>query len=115
MSALFRCLLSFCIFAGMAVGIVHTNGHHSDDECTHTHSSEHQDYGGESGPHEQDHDSDSQDTPHHHDCCHYPSADRPIISLDMHCSLVAHLLEISTEHMIAPDEPLFLLDKPPLI
>lgn len=105
-----RLLLCLCVLAGMATGMVHSTVHEGHDDCAHSHSHEHHDHDGDPS-----HPADDSDTPHHHECCHYPAADRPLMALALPCSFLSRLVEISTERSLAPDEPLFLLDKPPLI
>jgi len=113
-----RLLLCFCVFAGMASGMVHTTTHDSHDDCAHAHSHDHHDHHDHEGsgdPSQPEDASDHPDTHHHHDCCHYPAADRPSLAITMPCSFLTDLVEISTDRSLVPDEPLFLLDKPPLI
>jgi len=113
MSFIARLLLCLCVFAGMASGMIHTTSHDSHDECAHAHSNDHHE--GSTDPSHPSHDSDHPDSPHHHDCCHYPAADRTTIAITMPCSFLTDLVEISADRSLVPDEPLFLLDKPPLI
>lgn len=109
MNLLARIFLALCIFAGLATGMVHKTSHHTHDECATQHSSEH---GGDS---QDDGHGDQDASPHHHDCCHFPSADRPMFGLSLSCIFQSRLVEISTDRSLVPDEPVFALDKPPLI
>lgn len=113
MSLVARIILSLCVLAGMASGMIHTAAHQSHDECAHSHH-DHDATGDLSHSHSHD-DSEHPDTPHHHDCCHYPSADQPMMEISLTCSFITDLVKISNEHSLVPEEPLFLLDKPPLI
>ena len=108
-SFLTRLLLLLCVFAGIGTGMVHSYSHGEKDECA-SHC--------ESGSHgkELPSDHDEQDSaPHHHHCCHVKSADRVLDSMAMKVAFQEILLELSTDHSLAPDEPVFSLDKPPLI
>lgn len=109
MNVLLKLLIAFCVTAGMATGMSHKTNHGSHNECAAHHSS---DDGGDS------HDEDPGDPdapPHHHDCCHFPSADRPLVGLSISCVFHSCLVEISTDRSLIPDEPVYALDKPPLI
>ncbi|MDP4779932.1 MAG: hypothetical protein NWR51_10160 [Akkermansiaceae bacterium] len=106
MSFFFRILLAACVFAGMATGMVHQAHHDDNDECCH---SQH-----ETG-NDHDKDSNQKGKTHHHDCCHFPQADRAMIAVALPCSFHTCLVEIPVDRTPAPDEPVFALDKPPLI
>ncbi len=109
MSFLTRLLLFLCVFAGLGTGVVHTYSHDAKDECaSHCESDSHEkklpsDHG------------DQDSAPHHHHCCHVVSADRVLDSLVTNVSFQEILLEISTDHSLAPEDPVYALDKPPLI
>lgn len=106
MSFVLRLLLASCIFAGMSAGMIHTAHHNDNDECCH---SQH-----ENGSDQGD-DSDQKSKVHHHNCCHFPQADRILISSALLSSFHTCLVEIPTDRTPTPDEPVFALDKPPLI
>jgi len=53
--------------------------------------------------------------PHHHACCQLPTADRASDPLLLPTSFQCILVEIVADRLLAPDEPVFALDKPPLI
>ncbi|MBC7979714.1 MAG: hypothetical protein H7Y36_04025 [Armatimonadetes bacterium] len=109
MNCLFKLILSFCILAGLSAGMAHKVIHGNQDECTSHHSSE-------SGSHSHDDgDKDGNSSPHHHDCCHLPSADQPLSGFSLPVSFHSLLVEISSDHSLAPDSPVFAMDKPPLI
>ena len=109
MNFLARLLLALCVFAGLAHGMVHKGSHDSHDECAAQHSEQHGD------SHDSHDDGDGKDAPHHHDCCHFPNADRAVNGVSTAIAFQHILLEISTDVTLAPDEPVFALDKPPLI
>ncbi len=106
MSFLTRLLLLLCVFAGLGTGIVHSYSHDEKDECA-SHC--------ESDSHGSELPSDQDSAPHHHHCCHVTSADRVLDSVAIKVAFQEILLEISTDHSLAPDEPVYSLDKPPLI
>lgn len=90
--------------------MTHKYLHGSHDECAHHHTSSHTD----SHQHD-DIDQDGKDAPvHHHDCCHFPSADRTVTAT-LTYSFHSRLMEIIFERALSPEEPFFVLDKPPLI
>lgn len=104
-----RLLLFLCVFAGMSAGMVHGFLHGENDRCvSHCES----DHGNQGNPH--DHDSPDSE-PHRHACCHLPSADRVNDSLSLRIGFQCVLVEIDADRALAPDEPVFELDKPPLI
>lgn len=107
MSFFTRLLLAVCIFAGMANGLVHKASHDPHDECAaqHSHGSSHDSHD----------DGDSPDAPHHHDCCHFPNADCALDHVSAAVSFRHILVEIPADVTLAPDEPVYALDKPPLI
>jgi len=89
--------------------MVHSYSHGGKDECaSHCGSDSH----GKELPSDPD---DQDSAPHHHHCCHVPSADRVLDSTALKVTFHEILLEISTDHSLAPDEPVYSLDKPPLI
>lgn len=109
MSFLARLLLALCVFAGMANGMVHKGSHDSHDECAAQHSHDH---GDTQDSHD---DGDGKDTPHHHDCCHFPSADCARERISAAIDFQHILVRIPTDVTLAPEDPVFALDKPPLI
>lgn len=111
MSFTFRLLLALCVSAGMASGMVHMSSHDAHDECAAQHSHDH---GGTHESHD-DGDAGTEDAPHHHDCCHFPSADCALEVISAHRAFQHILVEIPTDVPLIPEEPVFSLDKPPLI
>jgi ABC-type Zn2+ transport system substrate-binding protein/surface adhesin len=109
MSFLIRLLLALCAFAGMANGMVHKGVHDSHDECAAQHSHDH---GDTQDPHD---DGDGKDAPDHHDCCHFPSADFALEGVSAMVTFQPILVAIRTDVSLIPEEPVFALDKPPLI
>ena len=109
MSFLTRLLLALCVFAGMGVGMVHTVAHDPHDECSAQHSHENGD------AHDTHDNGGEKDTPHHHACCHAPSAVSPMERLSTLVAFQPILVEIPTDVVLAPEEPVYALDKPPLI
>jgi hypothetical protein len=103
-----RFLLMLCVFAGLATGLVHSYSHGAEDECASHCGSEHE------KKTQTDHD-DQEKVPHHHTCCHFPSADRTMDAAFLPVSFRAILVEIDTDESLIPEEPVFSLDKPPLI
>ncbi len=102
-------MLFLCVFAGLCTGMTHGFMHGEKDECaSHCHTDTHEKQSSD------DHEDHGQ-APHHHDCCHFPSADRTLGTEFV--SVVFHgvRLEIITDHSRMPDSPVFPLDKPPLI
>lgn len=109
MSFLTRLLLALCVIAGMANGMLHMGTHEAHDACESQHSHEH---GHTQDSHEE---GDGKDAPHHHHCCHFPSA---VCALDVISTMTTFqpiLVEIPTDVSLIPEEPVFALDKPPLI
>jgi hypothetical protein len=88
--------------------MVHASLHGQTDECA-----SHRDSG--HGDHEDSHDHEGGTTPHQHACCQLPTADRASDSLSLPTSFQCILVEIIADRLLAPDEPVFALDKPPLI
>jgi hypothetical protein len=109
MSFLSRLLLALCIFAGMATGMVHQVTHGSHDDCAAQHSDCHGD------PHDTHEDDGEKDAPHHHHCCHAPTAYIALDGVSALTSFQPILVEIPTDAPLTPEEPVFALDKPPLI
>lgn len=113
MNATFRVLLSLCILAGFCSGMVHKGFHHSHDDCGAPHShdadGDHGDHGGNVGGDE------GKDAPHHHNCCHFPTADCTPDWISRIITFQPILVEISSDDSLIPEEPVFALDKPPLI
>ena len=105
-------LLAFCVLAGIASAAIHGNAHTHRERCTQSHGQHnHEGHDHHSLPDDcNDHDC----TPHHH-CCHLPVADRPSLDRQVLASFQESLMAISAEHSLIPDEPVFSLDKPPLI
>jgi hypothetical protein len=104
-----RFLLMLCVFAGLGAGMAHGYVHGEKDECaSHCQS----DHGNQQDPADQD---DHGPVPHHHDCCHFPNADRTTDSIYGAVTFRTILVEIPTDCSLIPDEPVFALDKPPLI
>jgi len=93
----------------MANGMVHKGVHDSHDECAAQHSHDH------GGTQDAPDDGDSKDAPHHHDCCHFPSADFARDRVSAMASFQPILVGITADDSLIPDEPVFALDKPPLI
>jgi ABC-type Zn2+ transport system substrate-binding protein/surface adhesin len=112
MRFLTRLLLALCVLAGMANGMVHMGAHDVHDECAAHHSHDHE---GSHHSHEDDSDNGGKDAHHHHDCCHFPNADCSKDVVFTSISFQPILVEISTDVALAPEEPVFALDKPPLI
>ncbi len=103
-----------CVFAGLGVGIVHGSLHAAADDCATHCVSGHGDHGDSHDDHD-GHDNEGGSAPHQHACCHPPSADRTSDSLALRISFQCMLVEISADRSLVPDEPVFALDKPPLI
>ena len=113
MKSALHILLSFCVLAGLANGMAHKGLHDSHDECAAQHS---HDAGGTHGDHDGDAGgSGEEDAPHHHDCCHFPSADFALGGVSSMITFQPILVEIPTDVSLIPEEPVFALDKPPLI
>lgn len=113
-----------CVFAGLAVGIFHSNIHGATDDCAthcvsgHGHdydSHEHHDDDGHDSQHNRKHDHEGGSVPHQHTCCLTLSADRATETISLHTDFLCMLVEIAAESSLVPDEPVFALDKPPLI
>jgi hypothetical protein len=106
-----RLFLMVCVSAGLGTGMIHGALHKVHDECV-SHSDS--DHGHHHGEHH-DHDHDPGTEPHDHACCQLPSADRPKASFFLPSVFVAVLVEIAADRSLVPDEPVYALDKPPLI
>jgi ABC-type nickel/cobalt efflux system permease component RcnA len=105
-----RLLLALCVFVGMANGMLHKGSHDAHDECAAQHSHSH------GGTHDSHDDGDgTNDEPHHHDCCHFPSAVCALEGLSASIAFQPILVEISADVPLRPEDPVFALDKPPLI
>ena len=109
MSFLARLLIALCVFAGMASGMVHQVTHGSHDECAAQHSGCHGD------THDTHGDDGEKDAPHHHHCCHIPTACFPLDGVSAPFTFQPILVEIPTDAPLMPEDPVFALDKPPLI
>jgi hypothetical protein len=106
-----RLILFLCVFAGMSVSMLHGYSHFATDECVSHCDAKHGDTRDRDPADGDNHDS----IPHHHECCHFPSADRV---LDMTSAAVffhSILMGITVDGTPKHDEPVFALDKPPLI
>lgn len=90
--------------------MAHGTHHGAMDECA-SHCGTHHENHGDS----QDHDHESGSGPHQHACCKVPSADRAIDAISLTTGFLCVLVEISSERSLVPEEPVFALDKPPLI
>lgn len=110
MQPLTRLILFLCVSAGMAAGMVHSALHEGHDECV-----SHCDSGHDPHGEHHDHDHEPGTQPHDHGCCQLPSADRATDSFSLPTAFVTVLVEISADRSLVPDEPVFALDKPPLI
>lgn len=96
--------------------MIHGSLHGALDECaTHCVSGHghHGDSHDSDDDHDHDHDGDS--VPHQHTCCSLPSADRATETISLPTSFLCILVEIEADRPLVPDEPVFSLDKPPLI
>lgn len=96
-----------CVFAGLGASMVHGALHENHKDCVSHCGHEHD---GEQHDHE-----DPGTEPHHHACCHLPNADRVKNSFSLPTVFLAVLVEIAPDRSLVPDEPVFALDKPPLI
>ncbi|MFD2256523.1 hypothetical protein ACFSSA_07540 [Luteolibacter algae] len=111
MNIFVKILLTLCVFAGFSAGMAHKYIHSSHDECAMAHASE-------AGKHSHNDDGDegkSHPTPHHHECCHAPSADFPKGNPTIQVVFQTIYVEHSMDHSMIPDGPVYSLDKPPLI
>jgi hypothetical protein len=110
MSVILKQLFALCIIAGMVTAAMHGSAHADRESCTQSHD-HHDHHDHPSAPENcKDHDC----TPHHH-CSHLTVADRPSSGRLSLTAFHGSLMKISTEHSLIPDEPVFSLDKPPLI
>jgi hypothetical protein len=107
-----RLLIMLCVFAGLGSAMVHASLHGQTDECASHCDSSHGDH---EDSHDHDHDHEGGTTPHQHACCQLPTADRASDSLSLTISFQCILVEIAADRPLAPDEPVFALDTPPLI
>ena len=107
-----RILIMLCVFAGLGSGMVHATLHGQTDECASHCDSGH---GNPDDSHDHGHDHEGGTTPHQHTCCQLPTADRASDSLSLPTSFQCILVEIAADRPLAPDEPVFALDTPPLI
>ena len=106
-----RLLLFLCVFVGMSVGMAHGSLHGENEKCmSHCET----DYGNHGDSHDNN-DAGSVPSHHHHACCHLPTADRATDSLSLCIGFQCVLLEIVADCSLVPDEPVFALEKPPLI
>lgn len=119
-----RLLTMLCVFAGLAVGMLHSNIHGAMEECAthcvsgHGHdydSHDDHDHGGHDSHDHDKHDHEGDSVPHQHTCCLTPSADRATETISLQTDFLCMLVEIDAERSLVPDEPVFALDKPPLI
>lgn len=113
-----RLFIILCVFAGLLCATFHESLHGLTEECASHCSSDHGDH---EDSHEDSHNDDHEHKheggtmPHHHVCCQLPTADRASDSLSLPTSFQCILVEIVADRLLAPDEPVFALDKPPLI
>ena len=113
-----RFVIMFCVFAGLLCASAHESLHGLTDECaSHCDSShgDHEDSHEDSHDDDHGHDHEGGTMPHHHACCQLPTADRASDSLSLPTRFQCILVEIIADRLLAPDEPVFALDKPPLI
>ena len=115
MSLLSRLFLMLCVFAGLGAGMVHGSLHGAMDHCESHCVSGHGHHSDSHDDHDHDHDHEGGSVPHQHTCCHPPSADRATETISLPTNFQCILVEIATDRSLAPDEPVFALDKPPLI
>lgn len=94
----------------MAHGTHHGAMHECASHCGTHHENHHENHGDS-----QDHDHEGGSGPHQHACCKVPSADRAIDAISLPTGFLCVLVEISSERSLVPEEPVFALDKPPLI
>lgn len=109
-----RFVIMFCVFAGLLCASAHESLHGLTDECASHCDSGHGDHE-DSNDEDHGHDHEGGTMPHHHACCQLPTADRASDSLSLPTRFQCILVEIAADHLLAPDEPVFALDKPPLI
>jgi hypothetical protein len=91
----------------MGAAIAHSAFHELSDNCISHCGSDH------GNEHNDNHGSGSE--PHYHVCCHFPCADRVTNSLVLRMGFECVLVKIAADRAQAPDDPVFALDKPPLI
>jgi len=93
----------------MSVSMLHGYSHFATDECVSHCDAKH-------GDTRDPADGDNHDSiPHHHECCLFPNADRVLDSSFSVASFHSVLMEISVDRSPKRDEPVYALDKPPLI
>jgi hypothetical protein len=109
-----RFVIMFCVFAGLLCASAHESLHGLTDECASRCDSGHGEHE-DSNDDDHGHDHEGGTMPHHHACCQLPTADRASDSLSLPTSFQCILVEIVADRLLAPDEPVFALDKPPLI
>ena len=107
-----RLMIMLCVFAGMGVGLAHGSFHEESDHCPSHCESGHGDSHDPADSHDQD---DHGSLPHQHACCQLPCADRVEDEVVLGNRLPPALVEIPAESSLAPEDPVFALDKPPLI
>lgn len=113
-----RFVIMFCVFAGLLCAMAHESLHGLTDECaSHCDSGhgDHEDSHEDSHNDDHGHDHEGGTMPHHHACCQLPTADWASDSLSLPTRFQCILVEIVADRLLAPDEPVFALDKPPLI
>lgn len=117
MNFLVRLSTILCVFAGLAGGMIHSSLHGAMDDCAnHCVSGHGHDGDSHDGHDDHDgHDHEGGSVPHQHTCCQPPSADRATETISLPTSFQCVLVEIAADRSVAPDEPVFALDKPPLI
>lgn len=101
-----------CVYAGLGSAMVHASFHGEIDKCVSHCDSGHGDH---EDSNDHDHDHGDETIPHQHPCCHLPTADRASDSFSLPAIFQCILVEIAPDRPLAPDEPVFALDKPPLI
>jgi hypothetical protein len=110
-----KLVIALCVFAGMATAGLCEYHHVAHDHHTADHF--HDDHDSHHDSHSQPGDCENHDEAphHHHHCLQLPVADRPAV--DHYAFAVFHvdLMKIPAEISLIPDEPVFSLDKPPLI
>ncbi len=108
-----RLLIMLCVFAGLGSAMVHESLHGTTNERASHCDSGHGDHKDSHDDHDHNHEGGT--TPHQHACCQLPTADRASDSISLPTSFQCILVEIAADRALAPDEPVFALDTPPLI